>query len=175
MRPSGFTERGLNNADHRAAGVDDLTVADINSDVTGFPNSQPRNFRNGRNRPLFGCIVVHGIRADVRHPICSIVNFMVIRVEPSVTLNQSHTVSRSATQPMGLDKVCIPADFIGVLFLFCVQETSRQNRAIGSPHITPAFFLGIFCPGDQVKIVFGIGINIAGGGDIHSPNCIHDL
>ena len=120
MRPSGFTERRLNHTDHRAAGVDHLTVADINADVTGFPNSQPRDFRNGRNRSFFRSIVIHSVSSDIRHPICSVMNFMVIRVEPTVALDQSNTVCRSAAQPMGLDKVCIPADFIGILFLFCV-------------------------------------------------------
>ena len=47
MRPTATVDGSLNDARRRAAGVNDLTAADIDPDMPFVPNGKPWNFGDG--------------------------------------------------------------------------------------------------------------------------------
>ena len=155
--------------------MNDLSVADVDADMAFMPYSQSRNFREGVNGTFFQCVFVHRIRINIRHTIDSISNIMRIRIKPTISLDEADAVSGSGPKPMRFNELRIRTDLIGVLFQLGFVSAFCQHLTIGSPNVSPAFFLGILRPGHEVEVVLGIGIHITGSGDIDRSDGTHHM
>ena len=118
MCPSAVADRRLDDTNLCAAGMNDLPVSDIDTDMSFVPNGKPRNLRNRINASAFFGIVVHGIGANIRHAVRAVFNRSCFRIEPAVALDQADAICGTTADPVFFDEVSITADLVGILFRF---------------------------------------------------------
>ena len=93
----------------------DLTAADVNTDVSLMPNRKAGDVRHCANGSGFPCVIVHLVCADIRHPMGTIVDGHRFRGQPAVAFDESHAVGGPAAQPIGADDVLMIANTVRVL------------------------------------------------------------
>ena len=140
-----------------------------------MPYGQSGDFRDTVNHAFFGSVLVHGIRADIRHPVCAVLHLVCVGVQPAVALDQTVAVGGAPSEPVGFYEFRVAADLLRVLLQLGVVVAFGQHAAVGSPYIAPAVVFRFLCPCHKVEVVFCIGIDIAGGIDIYGSDSIHNL
>lgn len=94
---------------------DDLTAADVNTDVSLMPNRKAGNVRHCANGAGFPGVIVHLVCADIRHPMGTIVDGHRFRGQPAVALDEPYAVGGPAAQPVTTDEVLMIANTVRVL------------------------------------------------------------
>lgn len=122
MRPCRVTKISQDHSRRGVRRLYDLAVSNINSDVTFVPNSQTRDFGDGINRSFFRGIFIHGVRTDVGHTVCTVVDFLGFGIKPAIAFNQPNTVCSPSAQPILTDEILMTADLVRVLFQLKIKH-----------------------------------------------------
>ena len=92
MCPIAFCKFRFDNAILCSHGLDDLTAADVNTDVSLMPNRKARNVRHGVDGSGLRGAVVHLVCTDIRHPMGTVVDGHRFRGQPAVALDEPYAV-----------------------------------------------------------------------------------
>ena len=155
--------------------LNDLSVADVDSDVPRLPHGQTRNLRDGTEFSFLCCGLVHLVGGNVRHSVRPIQNLVAFIIEPAVAFYQTHAVNGPASQPVGNDEVIVAAHSIRVLFHLGFQQAAGQDLSIGSPYIAPMLIASPRGPHDQVFVILIAWVGEFRHVDIVRPNPFHDF
>ena len=155
--------------------MDDLTVPDIDADMTFVPYGKSGDFGDGVDSAFLGGVVVHIVSTDIGHSVGGVDDVVGGRLKPPVALDETDTVGGSAAEPGGLDILCLAADLVWILRFLVLEEITVQHVAVGSPNVAPSFGVGKLCPHHKVGAVFGSGIGIAGAVDIRRTGACHHV
>ena len=115
MRPTSASQFCFNNTVLGSHGLNDLTAADVNTDVSLMPNRKAGDVRHCANGSGFFGVIVHLVCADIRHPMGTVVDGHRFRGQPAVAFDKSNAVGSSAAQPVGADDVLMVANTVRVL------------------------------------------------------------
>ena len=175
MRPAAVADRCLHYSHLCSAGMDDLSVSDIDSDMTFVPYGKSWDFRDRIDGSAFLGVCIHGVSTNIRHAVCAVLDLASLGIKPAVAFDQSDAVCCAAADPVFFDEVCIAADLVGILLGFCLIQAPRQDLSVGSPYVAPASGVGVLCPLHKIQIVLGARIDISRRRDIHGADRAHHL
>ena len=175
MCPSAVADGSLDHACVGVRCVDDLTVSDINADMTFVPYGKSGDFGDGVDSAFLGGVIVHIVSTDIGHSVGGVDDVVGGRLKPPVALDETDTVGGSAAEPVGFDEVCLAADLVGILRFLILEQVLVQHVAVGSPNVAPSFGVSKLCPHHKVCAVFGGGIGIAGAVDIRRTGACHHV
>ena len=175
VRPTAVADWCLDHAYLRSAGMDDLSVSDIDSDMPFVPNGKSGDFRDRIDGSAFFGVCVHGVGTNIRHAVCAVLDLASLGIEPAVAFDQADAVCCSAADPVFFYEVCIAAYLVGILLGFRFIQAPRQYLSVGSPYVAPASGVGVLCPLHEIQIVLGARIDISRRRDIHGADRAHHL
>ena len=97
VRPAAAFELRLDHTVLRAHCLYYFTVAYVHADVPVVPDRKSRRVGYGIYRAGDRGVIVHLVCADIRHTVCTVAQLQRLRIEPTVTFDESNAVDfRSA-------------------------------------------------------------------------------
>ena len=122
MRPTSASQLCFDNAVLGTHGLNNLTAANVNTDVSLMPNRKAGDVRHGIDGPRLRGVIVHLVCANIRHPVGAVVDGHRFRGQPAVALDEPHAVGCPAAQPVGADDVLVIANTVRVLRYLVGEE-----------------------------------------------------
>ena len=134
--------------------------------MTVHPEEQSGDLRHGIHTAFLIAPLDHLLGGDVWHTVDRIADALGFRVEPTVALNETHTVSSALAKPVRQNEVSVVANTLRVLCQLCFVVAAGQHMTVGTPDIAPAGAVCFNCPLYQIQIVLGGGIVVVGVVDV---------